>query len=359
MKILHIDTEKTWRGGEQQVLYLLKGLKDRGHEPTVVCQPESSLENLAVKAGIDILPVKMRSEFDLLAVWKVAKAIKNGAYDIVHTHTSHAHTIGLMAKLIARKGQMVVHRRVDFPVKGCLKYNFFNINYIAISDAIKNILIKAGISHKKITLVKSCIDIQRLDHAEITDIRSEFGIAKDATIIGNVAHMADHKGQIYLIRAAAIVKKKYPDVRFLIVGDGELRAELESVARELDLNDNLIFTGFRKDVPSFLAAFDIFAFPSHMEGLGTSILDAMAFAKPVVSTTAGGIPEIVSDGINGLLVPPKDPEAFTTALIKLIENKELRQRFGRAGRNIVEDHFSIDKLVEGTLDFYTDLLASK
>ena len=359
MKILHIDTEKTWRGGEQQVLYLLKGLKERGQEPTVVCQPESPLENLAGKAGIDLLPVKMRGEFDPVAAWKIGKAIRSGDYDIVHAHTSHAHSLGLMAKFIARKGLMVVHRRVDFPVKGRFKYNFFNIDYIAISDAIKNILIKAGISGDKITLVKSCIDIKRLDNAEIKDVRSELGIPDAATVIGNVAHMADHKGQIYLIRAAAIVKKRYPDIRFVIVGDGELRSELESAASELGLNEAVTFTGFRKDVPSFLASFDIFAFPSHLEGLGTSILDAMAFAKPVVSTTAGGIPEVVSAGINGLLVPPKDPEAFANALIKLIENKELRESFGRAGRNIVESRFSIDKLVEGTLDFYKDLLASK
>lgn len=359
MNTLHINTEKTWRGGEQQVLYLLKGLKEKGHEPTIVCQPGSPLEDAAGKAGINLFPVKMRGEFDLLAAWKISKAIRSGAYDIVHAHTSHAHSIGLMAKLIAGKGLMVVHRRVDFPVKGRLKYNFFNINYIAISDAIKRELIKIGISEGNISLVKSCIDIKRLDSAEIKDIRSEFGIAKDAMVIGNVAHMADHKGQIYLVRAAAIVKKRYPGARFLIVGDGELRSELESATSDLGLNETVIFTGFRKDVPSFLASFDIFAFPSHLEGLGTSILDAMAFAKPVVSTTAGGIPEVVSDGVNGLLVPPKDPEAFAEALIKMIENRELRERFGKAGRDIVEGRFSIDRLLEGTLDFYKDLLASK
>ncbi len=359
MKILHIDTEKTWRGGEQQLLYLLIGLKEEGHEPTVICQPGSPLEDEARKAGINSLPVKMRSEVDLVAAWNIAKAIRSGDYDLVHTHTSHAHSIGLMGKLIARKGQLVVHRRVDFPVMGRFKYNFFNINYIAISDAIKNILIRAGISDAKIKLVKSCIDIKKLDNAEIKDVRSELGIGNDAIVIGNVAHMADHKGQIYLVRAAAIVKERYPDVRFVIVGDGELRSELESAARELELKESMIFTGFRMDVPSFLATFDIFAFPSHMEGLGTSVLDAMAFSKPVVSTMAGGIPEVVSNGINGILVPPKDPEAFANALIKMIESKDLRESFGRAGRRIVESHFSIDKVVKGTLDFYKELLSTK
>lgn len=356
MRILHIDTERTWRGGEQQLLYLVKGLKEREHTSSVICQPGSSLEDAVKKAEIDAIPIKMRSEIDILAAWKIGRFLRRGKYDILHAHTSHAHSIGLLARFFGKVKAMAVSRRVDFPIRSRLKYNSFAVHYIAVSEAIKRVMAAGGISPQKIDVVRSCIDLDMLDNAVISDVRAEFGIGKDIIIIGNIAHMADHKGQIYLIRAANIIKNKYQNIKFIIVGDGELRSRLELEAHKLGLNDILIFTGFRKDVISVLASFDIFAFPSHLEGLGTSLLDAMAMRKPIVSTTAGGIPEAVKNGINGILVPPKDPESFAKALLSLIENRALRLKYGNAGRTLVEEKFTVDKMVEGTISFYKKIL---
>lgn len=357
MKILHIDTEKTWRGGEQQLLYLVKGLKERGHTSVVVCQPESPLEDAVKKGGVEAIPVRMRGEFDLPAAWQIGRLLRKGNYyDILHTHTSHAHSIGLLSRFFGKVKAMAVSRRVDFPIKSRFKYNAFNVHYIAVSEAIKRVMMDGGVPEKKIDVVRSCIDLGRLDNAAIADVRTELGINKDAVVIGNIAHMADHKGQIYLLRAANIVKEKYPDVRFVIVGDGDLRGELEAEARRFGLDGAVIFTGFRKDVAGFLASFDIFAFPSHLEGLGTSLLDAMVMRKPIVSTTAGGIPEVVQDGVNGILVPPKDPDALARAMIQLIEDPELRNNYGNAGRRIIEERFTVDRVVEGTLEVYKRIL---
>ncbi|MCR4319052.1 MAG: glycosyltransferase family 4 protein [Candidatus Brocadiaceae bacterium] len=357
MRILHIDTERTWRGGEQQLLYLVKGLKEREHTSSVICQPGSSLEDAVKKAEIDAIPIKMRSEIDILAAWKIGRFLRRGKYDILHAHTSHAHSIGLLARFFGKVKAMAVSRRVDFPIRSRFKYNSFAVHYIAVSEAIKRVMAEGGISPQKIDVVRSCIDLDRLDNAVISDVRAEFGIGKDIIIIGNIAHMADHKGQIYLIRAANIIKNKYQNIKFIIVGDGELRSRLELEAHKLGLNDILIFTGFRKDVISILASFDIFAFPSHLEGLGTSLLDAMAMRQPIVSTTAGGIPEAVKNGINGILVPPKDPESFAKALIYLIERPELRSMYGNIGRKLVEGKFTTDKMIEGTLNVYKKLLS--
>lgn len=359
MKILHIDTEKTWRGGEQQLLYLVKGLKERGHTSLVVCQPGSPLEEAVKKAGVEVAPLKMRGEFDIPAAWKIGGILRRGKYDILHTHTSHAHSIGLMSRSFGKVKGMAVSRRVDFPIKSRFKYNYFDVQYIAVSEAIKRVMVQGGVSDQKIDVVRSCIDISRLDNATITDVRAELGISKDAVVIGNIAHMADHKGQIYLIRAAAIVRDGYPDVRFVIVGDGEMRGELEAEVRKLGLDGTVIFAGFRNDVASFLVSFDIFAFPSHLEGLGTSLLDAMVLKKPIVSTTAGGIPEVVQDGVNGILVPPKDPKALADAIIRLIEDPELRTEYGNTGRRIVEERFTDDRVVEGTLAVYKRILEKK
>lgn len=356
MRILHIDTERTWRGGEQQLLYLVKGLKERGHTSSVICQPGSPLEDAVKKAEIDAITVKMRSEIDILAAWKIGRFLRRGKYDILHAHTSHAHSIGLLALLFGNVKAMAVSRRVDFPIRSRLKYNSFAVHYIAVSEAIKRVMIGGGVAAQKIDVVRSCIDLREFDTAVISDVRGEFGIKKDAILVGNIAHMADHKGQIYLVRAAEIVRRKCPDVRFIIVGDGELRSHLESEAQKLGLNKELVFTGFRRDVVDFLAAFDIFAFPSHLEGLGTSLLGAMAMRKPIVSTTAGGIPEVVENGVNGILVPPKDPESLADAITHLIERPEVRLRCGISGRKLVEEKFTIEKLVEGTLGIYKKIL---
>lgn len=356
LKILHINTEKTWRGGEQQTLYLAKGLKDKGHESTIICQPDSPLSERAKAEKLWVDEVRMRSEIDILAAWKIGGFLRRGKYDILHAHTSHAHSIGLLALLFGNVKAMVVSRRVDFPIRSRLKYNSFDVHYIAVSEAIKRVMAEGGISPQKIDVVRSCIDLDKLDNAVISDVRDAFGIGKDIIIIGNIAHMADHKGQIYLIRAANIIKNKYQNIKFIIVGDGELRSRLELETHKLGLNNILIFTGFRKDVISILASFDIFAFPSHLEGLGTSLLDAMSMRKPIVSTFAGGIPEVIENGINGILVPPKNHELFAKALIRLIEDRELRLKFGDAGRKIVEERFTVDKMVEGTLKVYQRLL---
>ncbi|MDO8446304.1 MAG: glycosyltransferase family 4 protein [Deltaproteobacteria bacterium] len=353
---MHIDTERTWRGGEQQLIYLIKGLKERGHTSVVVCQPGSPLEDAVRNAGIEAAPIKMRGEFDILAAWRIGSLLRQKEYDLLHTHTSHAHSIGLLSRFFGKVKGMAVSRRVDFPINSVFKYKFFDVQYIAVSEAIKRVMIQGGVPHQKIDVVRSCIDISRLDNAPITDVRADLGISKEAVVIGNIAHMADHKGQIYLIRAAAIIRDRYPDVRLVIVGDGEMRGELENEVRKLKLDGNVIFTGFRKDVASLLSSFDIFAFPSHLEGLGTSLLDAMVMKKPIVSTTAGGIPEVVEDGVNGMLVSPKDPEALAKAIIRLIEDPDLRLKYGDAGRRIVEERFTSDKVVEGTLAVYKRIL---
>lgn len=357
MKILHIDTEKTWRGGEQQVIYLAKGLEGKGHESTIVCQPDSPLAKRANAEGLRIDEMKMRGEFDILAAWRIGKFLRQEGYDILHAHTSHAHSIGLLARFFGKAKAMAVSRRVDFPIRSRFKYNSFGIHYIAVSEAIKKVLIKGGVSAENIEVVRSCIDIERFDKAEIKDVKQTLGIGRDTVVIGNIAHMADHKGQIYLIRAADIVRRKHPNTRFVIVGDGELKGNLEAEAGKLALDEVVIFTGFRSDIPSILASFDIFAFPSHLEGLGTSLLDAMAMRKPIVSTTAGGIPEIADDCVNGILVPPKDPEALAAAIIRLVEDPILRLQYGNAGRRIVEEGFTVDRMVEKTEAVYRELLA--
>lgn len=357
---LHIDGERTWRGGEQQALYLASGLKARGHGATVACQPGSPMAERAREAGLEVAEVRMRGEADFLAVWALRRLIRRGGFDIVHMHTSHAHALGCAAAALARRGRTIVSRRVDFGVAKNLisgfKYRHGVDRFVAISRAIQRVLVDGGVDESRIAVVHSGIDLGRFENVPPNNFREELGFPAEAPVIGNVAAMADHKGQRYLIAAMPSVLAAEPQARLVIVGDGELRGALEAQVRELDVGRAVTFTGFRTDVPQWLDFFDVFVMSSHLEGLCTSVLDALAMRRPVVVADAGGLPEIVTHEEHGLVVPAKDPEALAQAIVRLLGDRELGRRLAEAGRRRVQTQFSADRMVEGTLGVYDEVM---
>lgn len=359
MKILHINTERGWGGGEQQLLYLAEGLKRREHHCTILCQPETLLARRSREIGLETIELKMRGEWDLWAALRIARLLQRGRYDLLHLHTSHAHTLGLLAGIGGWKGKRIVSRRVAFQLRkgpiNKLKYRY--PTYICISQVIRNVLIADGVSPERINVVYSGVDLRRFKDGQPADIRKELGIP-GAKIIGNIGHMADHKGQRYLIEAAPQIFRVFPDAAILLIGEGKLRSYLERLAERLKVKSRIIFMGFRTDIPSLLRSMDIFVYPSHLEGLGTSLLDAMAAEVPIVATTTGGIPEVVSDGINGILVPPGDSQSLAQAVLTILQNNDLAKKLSQAGRETVEKRFTADKMVEGTLEVYRKVTAN-
>jgi len=359
-KTLHINTERSWRGGEQQVLYLATGLRDRGHEATVACQPASPLTQRARDAGLDVAEVPMRGEFDFRAVIRLSKLIRDRRPDIVHMHTSHAHALGCGATTLARRGRTVVSRRVDVPVAANLwssfKYHHGVDRYIAISQAVRRALIAGGVDEGRISVVHSGIDTTRFDHVSPTGLREAFAVPPEAPIVGSIAALTREKGHRHLLAAVPRVLASQPDARFVLVGDGTLRQALEAQAKSLDIAQAVTFTGFRADVPECLAAFDLFVMPSLREGLCTSVLDALAMRKAVVASATGGLPEIVRHEQTGLLVPPKEPEPLAEAIVRLLHDRDLACRLAEAGRQLVETEFSAQSMVEGTLRAYHEVM---
>jgi glycosyltransferase involved in cell wall biosynthesis len=369
LKVLHLNTEPTWRGGEQQALYLMDGLRERGVPQALVAQPGAPMAERAKAAGHEVIEQRMRGEVDLPAMWRIKKLLRQGGYGVVHAHTSHAHSLGSVAAHLLggpRRPLVVVARRVDFSI---FRRSFFGLNgikylhgvdqYVTVSEAIRRVLIDDGVPGERIRCVHSGIDLARIDDApdRRDELRAELEVPADHVLVANVAHMADHKGQRYLIEAAPAVLAERPETTFAIIGDGELRGELEALAGELGVAERFRFPGFRTDVPSLLKALDLFVMPSHMEGLGTSVLDAMAARVPVVGTEAGGMPESISDGETGLLCPIRDPGALAAAILRLLGDPELAARCVERARERVEAGFSRDSMVEGTLEVYRDLLS--
>jgi len=364
MKILHINTERTWRGGEQQTLNLLVGLKGRRITSDLVCQAGSPLQDRAVAAGVNVFPMTMRGEIDLAAGWQIRRLIRKFNHDIIHSHTSHAHSLAFLASA-GTAVTRVVTRRVDFSIfrhsflkLSGIKYRFMADYYIAISRKIKEVLVNDGIADQRIFMAHSGIDPQRFMAADGDRLVSEFDIQENQQVVINVAHLAGHKGQIYLVRAIPHVLAQLPATRFFIVGQGELMNELKGAAAGLGIEHALVFTGFRDDVADFYQIADLYVMSSVQEGLGTAVLDALALAKPVVATNCGGIPEIVQDGKTGRLVAPADPAALAEGIVDMLTRVEAAKSMGLEGQSLVRKSFTIDAMVEKNIEVYKQVLTN-
>jgi L-malate glycosyltransferase len=354
---LHIDTAQTWRGGQNQVLLTVLGLKARGHRVALVAHPDGELQRRAAGAA-DLTPLSPRAEMDLGAAWQLSRLIRQLAPDLVHAHDPHAVAAAALALALGApdpRPPLVASRRVDFHIRGnsfsWWKYRQVSC-FIAASEAIGRMLIEDGLPADRVVRVYEGIEVDRIAGQEPANLREEHWLPPHAVIVGNVAALVPHKGQRYLVEAAALVIQKVPEARFLIAGEGELRPVLQRQIKDLHLDKHVVLTGFHTGIPAFLKGLDLFVMSSVTEGLGTSLLDAMAASRAIVATRAGGIPEVVADGSTGLLVPVRGPEAMAEAIGGLLRDPERRERMGRAGLARVRAQFSADRMVDATLDAY-------
>lgn len=357
MNIVHLNSHLPWRGGEQQVLYLSQFLHTHGHRSVVICPPHSALYHRLQAAGLPTEALRMRHELDLVAAWQLGRYLRRHQVEILHMHTPHAHTIGMLACKLAPNVRLVVSRRVDFaPIRNWLsrwKYVYPGVQYLAVSEAVRQVLIASGVPSRRVQTVHSGIDLRRFVAVQAAPPIFPAG----TRMIGTVGHLAGHKGHRYLLEAAALLAREEPRLGVVIAGEGALRSQLEAQAAALGITAHICFTGFRRDILALMQNFEIFVFSSYLEGLGTAILDAMALGKPVVATRAGGIPEAVEDGVTGILVPPCDPQALAEALSYLLQHPEQGERFGAAGRQRVEQHFTVEQMACRTLQVYKRTLA--
>jgi glycosyltransferase involved in cell wall biosynthesis len=366
VRVLHVNTERTWRGGEQQSLWLAAGLRDLGEESEVVAQPGSPLAERARAAGLTVHEVRMRGEWGPGAVLALRRLFRERRPDVVHAHTSHAHALAGLAKVRMARPLLAVSRRVDFSIyRNALRLSWFKYRclgdrYIAISRAVRDVLVRDGIPAERIEVVSSGVDAARIENAKRKDLRADLGLAPGTPLVGDVAAFGWHKAQEVLVEATPLLLAELPDAHVAFIGDGECRARVEDVARRLGiLGTRVHFLGFRDDVPDVLGSLDVFVMCSVMEGLCTSALDAQAAGVPVVASAVGGLVEAVADGETGLLVPPRDPAALSRAVARLLRERPLRESLGEAGRLRVRERFSVKAMVGGTRSVYARMLAGE
>ena len=364
IRILHIDTEPVWKGGQQQAIYLYEYLLANGYVTTFVCRPDSELARYCDRHGLPYQTTGLWNELDLYSAKHIARFARAHGYNILHLHSGHALSIGLLTKLFYRKLVLVGVRRVDFSVdKHFLSRWKYSNRYldaiVCVSAAIRDVLLRDGIPPEKIEVIHSGVDTEKFRAAIPPEsYRSRLGIPEKAILVGTVASLVDHKDYPTLLKAARIVTQQHDNIYFCAAGDGEMEKDLKAMYDGLGLGDRFRFLGFRQDIGELLNTLDIFVLASKMEGLGTSVLDAMAVELPVIGTRAGGIPEMVDDGETGYLVPPQKPEALANRIIDLAENPQLQERFGQAGRQKVRQ-FSMEKTASRNIELYRRLVSTR
>ncbi|MBM3423439.1 MAG: glycosyltransferase family 4 protein [Chlorobi bacterium] len=363
--ILHYNAVPGWRGGEQQGLYLIKGLTEYPVTQYCMGQPGSVFLERTAPYVTKTFPVRSRGELNPGAVHALIQIIREYKIDIVHTHTTHAHSLALQAKHLYNNFHLIAHRRVDFAVKNnplsLYKYKSAKLDkIIAISQFIKELLIGQDVPESKIEVIYSGVDPQRLQCGS-SDTRArllaEYKIDGKQFILGNIAALTGHKDHITLINALSICLKKEYNCTLFILGDGNEKKNILGEIKALGVENNVIMPGFRTDLQNFIGGFDLYVHSSMDEGLGTSIIDALANRIPVVSTDAGGIPELLGNNEFGLLVPKQNPQALAEGIIRMLDNRALRKNYEKKASERARQ-FTVEAMVEKTFQLYRKIHAT-
>lgn len=359
MKIVHVETGMHLYGGAQQVAYLLERLDARGVDSVLVCPPGAAIGRHFAGSPLRVIELRCGGDADLGFIWRLARVLRQERPDLVHLHSRRG--ADLLGGLAARKAGVpaVLSRRVDNPESAWIakrKYLLYE-RVICISQAIADVLKSEGVPAARIRVVRSAVDAAPWRRPESrAAFCAEFGVPASALIAGVVAQLIERKGHRVLLRALQQLHPQAGSLAVVIFGQGPMQKELEREVRDSGLGGVVRFAGFRSDLPRWLGCLDLLVHPALMEGLGVSLLQASAAGVPIIAARAGGMPEAVRDGVNGLLVPPGDASALGAALLRLSGDAGLRAKLAAAGPALIDAEFSPEAMMEGHLRVYQQLL---
>lgn len=354
--VLHVDTERGWRGGERQVLWLSRGLATLGYRNVLGARPGEPLAVRTGAEGIETVPLAPAFEGDPRAALALRRAMRRHGVQLVHAHTAHAAALAALATF-GTGVPFVAARRVDFPLK---RNAFTRWKYsraaaiIAVSEAVGAMVRRARLQ-TPVLVVPDGTDVRRAREPASRETLAALGVPRGAPLVVQVAQLVGHKDPITFVDAIAAAREREPALHALLVGEGPLRGPVEEAVRARGLEGVLHCTGYRTDADALLASADVVALSSREEGMGSVLLDALVFARPVAATRAGGIPEVVRDGETGLLVPVGDGAALGAAIATLLGDPARAARMGAAARARAPE-FSLEALAMRTRDVYEQVL---
>jgi glycosyltransferase involved in cell wall biosynthesis len=374
INLTYLITDLRPAGAERIVYELATRLDPRRYRISVVCvwRKRGEVGLWLEKAGIPVYYLDVRYKIDGVKFLELVRFLKRSGTHILHCHLFHANLLGIPAGRLA--GTRVILSTVHVAEKRFLPWRFllyravspWTERIICVSEGVReSFLRRTGIRRDRVTLIRNGIDVNRFTHPNrggrtgVDRIRKGLGLPPDAVLVGTVGRLDPQKGHPYLIRAVPAVLRHFPETYFLLVGRGDREPPLRRLAGSLGVENRVLFTGFRNDIPDLLHALDIFLLPSLYEGLPLALIEAGAASLPVVATSVAGVSELMRDGDTGILVRPGDPGEIAGALVRMLGNRELARKMGERLRERIVRDFPIESTIRQTDALYRILAAER
>jgi glycosyltransferase involved in cell wall biosynthesis len=358
-RILHTESSGGWGGQEMRVFAELSWMRAQGHWVALAAPARSQIARRALEAGFKVRPLRtskvlLPAEVARLAAWMRRKRV-----EIVNTHSSNdGWTAGLAARLAGCRLVRSRHIEVDYPNRfwSGIAYRTLPHHVLTTSDRIAGRLIdELNLPRERVTCIATGIDLERFHPSRPGTVRQELGLPDHVPLVGMISVLRSWKGHVTFLEAAEKLLAQRP-IHLVITGDGPGRAEITEKIERMPWRGNVTLLGHRADVKNVLASLDVLVLPSYAhEGIPQIILQAQAMGRPVVATRIGGIPEVVEDGVTGLLLEPRDPAALAASIARVLDDRALRTRLGEAERKYAETHHGIDRMGARLLDLYESL----
>ncbi len=357
--VVHVEAGRHLYGGALQVFYLLRGLANKPVRSVLVCPQGSAIADAARDVVDKVYEMPMKGDLDLGFIKRLKWVLKEEQADLVHLHSRRGADVlgGIAANWAGVK--CICSRRVDNPESPFVarfKYRLYD-RVVTISNGIREVLLSEGVPADKVQCVHSAVDVEKFDRAPEREwFLNEFDLPPQSRVLAVIAQLIHRKGHRHLFAALPEVIQQYPDIQVFLFGKGPKEDELQQQIEQQSLAEHVRLIGFRNDLHRVLPNLHAVVHPADMEGLGVSLLQAAAAGVPLIGTRAGGIPEIVRDEQNGLLIAPQNVEQLRDAMLQLLSDDAQAQTWGAAGKEIVKAEFSISAMVDGNFRVYQSLM---
>ncbi len=357
LSILQINSSKTWAGGETHIKDLIKGLRDKEHNIFLVVRSQIAENFKEMDINLNVLPLK--NSIDLYSIFKLAKIIKKNKIDIIHVHNGKDYWLAVLARYFAGRANIVATRHILKPIGNSFlhKRMLATIDqFIAVSKEVKKKLIKENnINSEKIKVIYNGMDLSNYNNIDSEYLYSEMNVYQDNFIIGSVGTLCDLKNQKLLVDIASEIE--LDNIKFIIVGEDfsakkEYKNELINRINKNNLDDRIIMTGYRKDIPELMNFFDLLVVPSKSEAFGLVAIEAMAAGTPVIANKIDGLKEVIKNYNSGILIPDNDVSKYKKEILNLYNNKDDTNKYIENGINRVKNKFSLPKMVEAVDKIY-------
>ena len=357
MRILQVDAERGWRGGQRQTLLISRELVRRGHACIIAARAGDALAARAREDSLGVVEIRPRSEIGLATAMRLRRVIQRERIDVVHAQASHALGLAALATLGTRARLVVTRHLARAPRANVgTRWKYARCDaVIAVSNAAAESLRRANVVREPVDVIPGGVEGERRSTPASPELLQSLGVRSGAPLVVSVGALVPQKDPITFVHALSIVRRSRADVQALWVGSGELRGEVEREIAALDLANTLHLAGFRTEVDALMRAASVFVLSSTFEGLPLVIMDAFALGVPVVATDGSGIPELVRDGVTGLLAPVGDADALAAAIVRVLDEPQLAVTLRQGGLARAPE-YSIERTVERTITVYERIL---